>query len=94
MLEERAFFYKMVGDYFRYASEAASSKASKERLTKFKKGALEAYKKSLDICQTGLKPFNSVSLGLALNFSVFQYEVMKDPRKACEIAKNALEEAL
>ena len=28
--EEYAFFYKMIGDYYRYASEAASSKASRE----------------------------------------------------------------
>jgi 14-3-3 protein epsilon len=26
--EEKAFFYKMIGDYYRYASEAVSSKAS------------------------------------------------------------------
>lgn len=29
-VEERAFFWKMIGDYFRYASEASSSQASKE----------------------------------------------------------------
>jgi len=84
----------MVGDYYRYASEAATSKASLERLPKFKKGALEAYKKALDICQKGLRPYNTVRLGLALNFSVFYYEVMSDPRKACEIAKYSLENAL
>ena len=48
----------------------------------------------MDICKRGLKSYNSVCLGLALNFSVFYYEVMKDPRKACEIAKSQLEEAL
>ena len=84
----------MVGDYYRYASEAISSKASADRLPKFKKGALEAYKKSMEFCRKGLKPYNSVSLGLALNFSVFYYEVMGDPRKACDIAKHSLEEAL
>jgi hypothetical protein len=41
-----------------------------------------------------LKPYNSVCLGLALNFSVFHYEVMSDPLKACEIAKQSLEEAI
>ncbi len=84
----------MIGDYYRYASEAISSKASLERLPKFKKGALESYKKAMDFCHKGLKPYNSVVLGLALNFSVFYYEVMSDPRKACEIAKQSLEEAL
>lgn len=84
----------MVGDYYRYASEAISSQASQERLPKFKKGALESYKKAMEICKKGLRPFNSVVLGLALNFSVFYYEVMGDPAKACEIAKQQLEEAL
>ena len=41
----------------------------------------------MEICNKGLKPYNSVTLGLALNFSVFHYEVMGDARKACEIAK-------
>jgi hypothetical protein len=50
LVEERCFFYKLMGDYYRYASEAASSKASQERLPRFKKGALEAYKKALEIC--------------------------------------------
>jgi len=35
-----------------------------------------------------------VRLGLALNFSVFQYEVMKDPKRACLIASEALDAAI
>jgi 14-3-3 protein epsilon len=34
-----------------------------------------------------------VKLGIALNFSVFQYEVMKEPKKASDLAEAALEEA-
>ena len=94
LVEERCFFYKLMGDYYRYASEAATAQASQERLPRFKKGAMEAYKKAFDICNRGLKPYNTVTLGLALNFSVFQYEVMSDPRKACDIAQQALESAL
>jgi hypothetical protein len=49
----------------------------------------------MQMCRSGyLKPYNSVCLGLALNFSVFHYEVMGDPMTACEIAKQSVEEAL
>jgi hypothetical protein len=86
----------MIGDYYRYASEAAQTQVSREhRLPKFKKGALEAYTKAMQLCRSGvLKPYNSVVLGLALNFSVFHYEVMSDPLRACEIAKESFEDAL
>lgn len=47
----------------------------------------------MELCKQGLKPYNQVVLGLALNFSVFHYEVMGDPVKACEIAKRCLEDA-
>ena len=37
---------------------------------------------------------NPTRLGLALNFSVFYYEVIGDHKKACEIGEQALTEAL
>ena len=35
-----------------------------------------------------------IRLGLALNFSVFYYEIMNKPDKACELAKKAFDEAI
>lgn len=96
-VEERAFFYKMVGDYNRYASESASSAESIARLVGFKQGALSSYGKALQLCQrseSGMKPYNAVILGLALNFSVFHYEIMGDAKSACTIAKYSLENAM
>ena len=58
-----------MGDYYRYASEATSSNSHGRE--SFKDGALEAYQKCTNIVKKGLKPYNSVRLGLALNFSVF-----------------------
>lgn len=80
-IEERTFFYKIVGDYYRYAAEATQIANDPEHQTKnndFKEGALSAYQKCSNIARRGLKAYNVVRLGLALNFSVFQFEIMKD----------------
>lgn len=41
-----------------------------------------------------LSACNNIRLGLALNFSVFNYEVMNNHKQACDIAEQALSEAL
>jgi 14-3-3 protein epsilon len=79
----------MVGDYYRYAAESAPA----ARLEEVKTGALEGYANSDKNVQT-LNACNPIRLGLALNFSVFQYEVMSDIKKALNIGEKALTEAL
>ena len=86
--ESKAFFYKMIGDYYRYVAESAN-----EKLQEVKQGALEGYQ-TADKLSKGLNACNPIRLGLALNFSVFQYEVMNDHKKACELGELALTEAL
>ena len=71
--ETKAFFYKMIGDYYRYVAECASEK----EIDKIKNGALENYNLATKSCQT-LNACNSIRLGLALNFSVFHFEVMSN----------------
>jgi len=88
--ESRAFFLKMIGDYCRYIAESAKG----ERLEATKKQALESYQEACDIAQKSLNACNSIRLGLALNFSVFFYEVMQDVKKACELGDKALQDAL
>jgi hypothetical protein len=41
-----------------------------------------------------LKTTHPIRLGLALNYSVFHYEVKNDPSKACQLAKQAFDDAI
>ncbi|KAJ7014611.1 14-3-3 domain-containing protein [Populus alba x Populus x berolinensis] len=41
-----------------------------------------------------LSPTHPIRLGLALNFSVFYYEIMNSPERACHLAKQAFDEAI
>ncbi|TNV76541.1 hypothetical protein FGO68_gene3303 [Halteria grandinella] len=85
--EPRSFFVKMVGDYYRYIAETAQG----EKLEHVKAEALKSYQEALKI---PLPPCNPIKLGLALNFSVFYYEVMKDQKQACVLAEESLQLAL
>ena len=42
----------------------------------------------------GLAPTHPIRLGLALNFSVFYYEVLSSPDRACHLAKQAFDDAI
>jgi 14-3-3 protein epsilon len=70
--ESKVFFLKMQGDYERYISEYAVDAQYDEASLK----ADQAYKKATEIAEQELKTTNPVRLGLALNFSVFCYEVI------------------
>merc|ERR1712013_646525 len=41
-----------------------------------------------------LPPTHPIRLGLALNFSVFYYEILNSPDRACHIAKQAFDDAI
>ena len=85
--EAKAFFVKMVGDYYRYIAENAKDALLEEVKGKAKAAYEQANGIDLPAC-------NPIKLGLALNFSVFNYEVLKDHAKACELADTALQSAL
>ena len=80
--ESKAFFQKMIGDYYRYVAESATE----DKLDKVKQGALKGYEEA-DKFSKSLNACNPIRLGLALNFSVFHYEVMNDHKKACELGE-------
>ena len=87
--ETKAFFYKMIGDYYRYVAECAQG----EQLETVKNGALENYQLAQSNSES-LNACNPIRLGLALNFSVFHYEVMNNHKQACELGEQALSDAL
>jgi 14-3-3 protein epsilon len=88
--ESKVFFYKMKGDYHRYTAEFSSAEVRKAAAEK----SLTAYKTAYDIANVDLPPTHSIRLGLALNFSVFYYEIMNAPDKACQLAKQAFDDAI
>lgn len=47
-----------------------------------------------DVAQTELTPTHPIRLGLALNFSVFYYEILNSPDRACHLAKQAFDDAI
>ena len=88
--EGKVFYYKMKGDYYRYLSEFQSDPQRKETSD----NALDAYKSASGIANSELAPTHPIRLGLALNFSVFYYEIMNSPQKACHLAKQAFDDAI
>lgn len=89
LAQSEVFYLKMKGDYFRYISEYAGDK-NKAAADK----AFEAYSKANEIAVKSLDTTNPIRLGLALNFSVFYYEVRNDPKQACTLAKSSFDEAI
>lgn len=47
----------------------------------------QAYQQAFDISKGEMQPTHPIRLGLALNFSVFYYEILSNPDKACQLAK-------
>jgi len=78
------------GDYHRYLAEFAVAEKRKESADK----SLEAYKAATEVAQTDLAPTHPIRLGLALNFSVFYYEILNSPDQACHLAKQAFDDAI
>jgi len=88
--ESNVFYLKMKGDYYRYLSEVAKEPERGETVTKSE----EAYASAMKIACAGMSSTHPIRLGLALNFSVFYYEIMDNPGEACKLAKSAFDEAI
>jgi len=87
--ESKVFYLKMKGDYYRYLAEVAAE----ERDSIVEKSSV-AYEAAFDISKSEMAPTHPIRLGLALNFSVFYYEINNAPEKACQLAKQAFDDAI
>jgi 14-3-3 protein epsilon len=88
--ESKVFYQKMKADYYRYIAEfkdgAEKSKAAEN--------ARAAYEEAHKVAEKDLAVTHPIRLGLALNYSVFQYEVLQNPDEACKMARTAFEDAI
>ena len=82
------FYWKMKGDYLRYKAEFVEESQKGEVVA----DAEAAYEKATELAAS-LPPTNIVRLGLALNYSVFFYEIKGEPEKACKIARETYQQA-
>ncbi|URE18617.1 14-3-3-like protein [Musa troglodytarum] len=94
-VESKVFYAKMKGDYYRYIAEFKTEEERKEAADQSLKGyqarpMFDASEKA----NTELPPTHPIRLGLALNFSVFYYEILNSPERACQLAKQAFDEAI
>ncbi|XP_078444619.1 14-3-3-like protein [Wolffia australiana] len=88
--ESKVFYLKMKGDYHRYLAEFQTDEDRKTAADY----TLEAYKSAQGIASANLAPTHPINLGLALNFSVFYYEILNSPERACALAKQAFDDAI
>jgi len=80
----------MKGDYYRYLAEFSTD----EVLAQVSEKSSKAYEEASELAQKELDSTNPIRLGLGLNYSVFNYEILRNPDKAIKLAKQAFEEAI
>jgi len=87
--ESKVFYLKMKGDYYRYLAEVSGTNKQREV-----ENSEKAYNDAFEIAKADMQPTHPIRLGLALNFSVFYYEILNSPDKACALAKQAFDDAI
>ncbi len=89
-IKQDCLFVYRKGDYLRYLAEFTVS----QRRMDVADSADKAYMAAAEVANVNLSPTHPIRLGLALNYSVFFYEILNSPEKACNLAKTAFDEAL
>jgi 14-3-3 protein epsilon len=86
----KVFYEKLKADYYRYSVEFKADDSRKSGAEKAK----TAYESALQIATAELTKANPAYLGLALNYSVFLYEIVGQKQEAIELADKAFKEAV
>ncbi|VDM64410.1 unnamed protein product [Angiostrongylus costaricensis] len=102
--ESKVFYLKMKGDYYRYLAEVACGEDRSSQyyiivvvtvvIAAVVEKSQQSYQEAFDIAKDKMQPTHPIRLGLALNFSVFYYEILNAPDKACQLAKQIAKENL
>ncbi|CAO2629979.1 14-3-3 protein gamma [Lemmus lemmus] len=90
LLDNKVFYLKMKGDYYRYLAEVATG----EKRATVVESSEKAYSEAHEISKEHMQPTHPIRLGLALNYSVFYYEIQNAPEQACHLAKTAFDDAI
>jgi len=85
--ESEVFYLKMCADYYRYLAEFCNDE-------EFPQKAEKMYSEAMEVAKQSLNETHPTRLGLALNYSVCYYEILKEPEKACNLAKEAFDGAI
>jgi len=88
--ESKVFYQKMKADYYRYIAEFRDG----DKKAQAAENARKAYAEAAGVAEKDLAVTHPIRLGLALNYSVFQYEVLNQPDEACKMARTAFEDAI
>jgi len=88
--ESKVFYQKMKADYYRYIAEFRDG----DQKAAAAENARKAYAEAAAVAEKDLAVTHPIRLGLALNYSVFQYEVLNQPDEACKMARTAFEDAI
>lgn len=83
------FYNKMKGDYCRYLAEVRTDEKRKEAVELSREAYEAATAEAVSLSST-----HPIRLGLALNYSVFFYEIEDNPEKACDLAQKAFDDSI
>ena len=83
--ENKVFYFKMRGDYYRYIAEFSRYGKNGDAYALAK----EAYEEALAIAKEHVSPAHPIRLGLVLNYSVFYHEILNLQGAAVDMARDA-----